>query len=198
MGTARIVRQTTLAGVTLESVATREEELEISFSASMAAGIAGTLTTRTSDTAGVFTVASGHGVTTSNKISVFWSGGACYNCTVSATTSTTITINAATGDVLPSATSEVVIGVEATHIVAIDGDGLKVLVVACTNRSMIRFLDVSSIELTYVMAASEGRLWVSDQNVTNPIVGDAISSVVIANGNTTTATMNVGALVATA
>jgi hypothetical protein len=197
MGQARIVNRTTVAGVTLESVSIREQELEQSFQYTMPAGIDGTLTTRTSDTAGVFTVASGHGVTTSNKISVFWEGGACYNCTVSATGATTITINAATGDVLPSVSTAIVIGVESTHTFAFDGDFLKVLAVACPNRSMARFMDASSIELAYVMQASEGRLWVSDQSVTNPLVGDSVSQIVIANGNITEAALSIGVLQST-
>lgn len=193
-GQANIRVQTSVAGVSVQSEIIRQDEIQQSIEVELAAGIAGELTTRTSDTAGVFTVGSGHGVTTSNKISVFWDGGACYNCTVSATGATSITINAATGDVLPAAETDVIIGVEATHLFSLDGDTLKVLAVSCPNRSIIQIKETTSVELAYVMAAGEGRLWISEHDVTNPIVGDAIDNIVVSNGQTTAAVLLVGAL----
>lgn len=61
----------------------------------------GTLSTRTSDTAGVLTVAEGHGIVAGDVIDVYWDGGHATSGTVTDADDTTITFESATGDVLP-------------------------------------------------------------------------------------------------
>src|ERR1700722_16887781 len=80
-------------------------------------GIAGTLSTRTSGTAGVLTVPTGHGITTSNIIDIYWGVGSAnraYSCVVTATTTTTITFNTASGASLPIVTTAIVVSPQVT------------------------------------------------------------------------------------
>lgn len=69
--------------------------------------IGGTLTTRTSATAGVITVSSGHGVTTSHTLDVLWASGKVYGMTVSVSAATTITVTGGSGDDFPVVDSAV-------------------------------------------------------------------------------------------
>ncbi len=69
--------------------------------------IEGTLSTRTDDDTGIVTIASGHGVTTNDTIDVLWAAGKIYGMTVSASDSTTVTLDGGDGDALPVANASV-------------------------------------------------------------------------------------------
>lgn len=64
-----------------------------------------TLTTRTSDSNGVFTVGTAHGITVGDEVNVYWPAGNRTRMTVTEITDTTITLNGGTGTVLPIATT---------------------------------------------------------------------------------------------
>jgi len=187
--------RTVVAGVAVSSIITRLDELETAFQNTMAPGRAGTLSTRTDDNTGIVTVASGHGITDADKVSVFWNGGYRYNVTVTATTSTTISIDLGAGANLPIATTVVVVGKEVEHALAIDGDQLVVLAIGCENRASIHFRDGSDASLLpYDLQASEGRLWVAGMGFTNPLASDTVANIVIANGGVTAKPLVIGLL----
>jgi hypothetical protein len=197
-GTADISIRTRVAGVNIDSLIRRTDELEQSFRATMPAGRAGTLTTRTDDAIGVVTVASGHGITTSDTVAVFWEGGSRFSATVTGTTATTITIATGAGTNLPIATTALVIAKESIHSLAIIGDDIAVLAVGCDNRASVNFRDGSAVsQLRYDIATKEGRLWVASSDVTNPLASDTVADVRIANGGTTEAELRIGLLVNT-
>lgn len=63
----------------------------------------GSLTTRTDDDTGVITVSGGaRGLTTSDTVDVYWSGGSCLGMSITGVTSTEITVDSGEGDVLPA------------------------------------------------------------------------------------------------
>lgn len=86
-------------------------------------GAKSTLTTRTSDSAGVITAPAGHGITTGATIDVYWmktinSGGydypvahIRYGMTVGTVSGTSIPVSGGLGDVLPTAASEIYVPV---------------------------------------------------------------------------------------
>lgn len=89
------------------------------------AGKAGSLTTRTDDDTGVVTVASGHGITASDFVDLYWSGGNRFGVDVTAVTDTTISINIGSGDNLPAQDTAVVITKQVTKVCNIDGDAVQ-------------------------------------------------------------------------
>lgn len=193
--TASISIRTTVAGVTISQSITRNEEVESHASIALPAGKAGTLTTRTDDNTGVATVATGHGITTSDKVSVFWTGGSRYNVTVTATTSTTISIDSGSGDNLPLATTALVVTKEVTAAIDVDGDKIVAIATKTTQRSSVEFKTaVPASVVRYDMAANEGRFYVEGVDMTNDLAGEVIASVVAANGTTTDATLDIGLL----
>jgi len=194
-GTATISLRTTLGGTNFISSIAKEDEVETVFTEEVAAGKAGTVTTRTDANTGILTVASGHGITDADTVSVFWDGGYRYGMTVSATTSTTISIDGGTGDDLPVLTTAIVVGKEAEHAIAITGDSLSVFVIDCDNRVSVHFRDGSDTSLlAYDILTNEGRLWVKNTGNTNPIAGDVVANVVLANGGITNKNINIGFL----
>ncbi|MBK9128182.1 MAG: hypothetical protein IPM13_10320 [Phycisphaerales bacterium] len=68
-------------------------------------GKRGTLTTRTSDTAGTLTMESGHGIATGNTIHVYWDGGKRIGVTVGTVSGTSVPISGGSGDNLPDAST---------------------------------------------------------------------------------------------
>jgi hypothetical protein len=187
-----------VAGVNIDSTIRRTDELEQAFRATMVPGRAGTLSTRTDDNTGIVTVASGHGITDTDTVAVFWAGGSRYDVDVTATTATTISIDLGAGANLPAATTAVVIAKESVHTLPIVGDDIAVIGIGCDNRASINFRDSGDASLLrYDMATGEGRLWISGQDVTNPLAGDTVATIVIANGGTTAAELRIGALLNT-
>jgi hypothetical protein len=197
-GTADISIRTRVAGVNIDATIRRTDELEQAFRTTMAAGRAGTLSTRTDDNTGIVTVASGHGITDTDTVAVFWEGGSRHGVDVTATTSTTISIDLGAGTNLPAAATAVVIAKEIEHTLAIIGDDIIVMGIGCQNRVSVNFRDSGDASLLrYDIAANEGRLWVSSSDVTNPLATDTVANVVIANGGTTAVELAIGLLLDT-
>lgn len=196
-GSARIVTRATVAGVTIESIFNRSDELEQAFQAELPPAIEGVLTTRTGDTAGVITVSEGHGITDADTIAIFWEDGSSFAASVDATTATTITIDALSGDSLPTQDTAVVVGKEQVHSLPFDGDDLSVLAVGCRLRSSVSFEDGSMLEFRYDLQSNEGRLWFAGSDATNPLASESIDSVRIANGGLIAQVVSIGLLIDT-
>lgn len=117
---------------------------------------------------------------------------------MTATTATTISIDVGSGTDLPVATTEVVVSKQSVHKIAIVGDSLEVLAIGSRQRVSVEFWSASPASLLrYDIPASEGRHWVKTTDVTNPLAGDTVATVRVANGSTVTATLDIGILAST-
>jgi len=163
---------------------------------SLPAGNAGTLSTRTSDTEGVVTLLSGHGISTSDTFDLYWVGGARYAITCDSATATTVTFDnspAATGDVLPAedfaiiATERVEV---ATHI---DGDEVKMFGISADQRAQCTFYDTGdAIIKQYTLEDSNYmEKYIDSSNETNPLTGNPITYAMMSNGGIVAATLTV-------
>lgn len=79
--------------------------------------VEGTLSTRTDGDTGVCTLSSGHLITVSDTVSVWWSGGDRKGMTVTAVNGSLVTVDAGTGDNLPATSSAVDVGPDPTATV---------------------------------------------------------------------------------
>lgn len=177
-----------IAGKRITSSGTRSEEAGEVQDIDLPAGIAGTLTTRTDNDTGVITVASGHGITTSDVVTVFWTGGSRYKLTVTATTSTTISVDVGAGTNLPTANTAVVVGKEITSTLVVAGSSLTAWALKNDNRISAQFRATATVTLFSDIAKSEGLSWVSGI-YTNPLAAASITTLVLANGETSTTTV---------
>lgn len=197
-GSSLTTIRTIIAGESFNSSVSRSNELESVFKPSIPAAITATLSTRTDNDTGILTVATGHGITTSDKLSLFWNGGYKNNVTVTATTSTTISIDLGTGDNLPVLNASLNVGKEEEHTLTIDGDLLTVLAIDSANRSTIHFRDSDDDSLlVYSIQANEGPIWVEGMGQVNPLADADVANVVVANGGLTPLILKVGMLINT-
>lgn len=163
------------------------------------AGKAGTLTTRTDNDTAVLTLGAGHGLT-DETVAVAWDGGKRTGMSITAHDSTTITVDGGSGDSLPIATTAVIVGKAVTAPdVNFDGDEASFLLVKCASRSFVDFLDADSASLfsREIAANFGGYYWAESSDVTRPITGNEVSSVVAYNLTTTADTLTVVAITTT-
>ncbi len=155
----------------------------------MPAGQAGTLSTRTTDNTGVVTLGSGHGLTTADKVDVYFGTDAVqYDCAITLTDSTTITIGSGVGDVLPSQSSAVVVGKRVTIESAFDGDDVKLITAWCSLKGHIDFRTGADANVhAQALEAAAAWSWATDQGTTNPLSGTAIATIEASCGEVSTA-----------
>lgn len=159
------------------------------------AGTAGTLTTRTDNDTGVVTVAS-HGITTSDTVDVYWSGGKRYGVDVTATTATTISIDIGSGDNLPSTSTPVVIVKQVVANLQLDGDNAKIVAVSYEMAPAagdgygcrVTLFDAvngggSAVGSGLTLLANQPNICDITGGATNLYTGNVISSLVASNGS---------------
>jgi len=94
----------------------------------------GTLTTRTSDTAGIATLSTGHGIETGDVVDVYFAAGVRYGMTTTVATNA-VTLASGAGDVLPLQDAAVTVVVQTAVEVNFDGDDAQIIGVFYRNPS---------------------------------------------------------------
>ena len=184
-----------VGGVSIQKTVIREADHPNTYEVSLPVGTAGTLSTRTDNDTGVVTVAAlpAHGITTSDKVDVYWSGGVRYGMSVTAQTSTTISIDLGAGDNLPIATTAVVITKQVSIGTAIDGDNAKLIAIsaeyASPSSTAVAHVDMqdsggSSIE-EIDLTANSPLVYDIAGGATNVFTGNPIASTKASNGSAT-------------
>lgn len=193
-------------GVSLGSInqsVVRSGDSKIELEVSLPAGKSGTLTTRTDANTGVVTVSSGHGITDTDTVDVYWSGGRRYGVDVTATDSTTISIDLGSGDDLPSTSTAVVIVKQVPFNLALDGDNAKIVGVsyevagASGYGCRVTLLDSGDATIAGLdLDANVPNVVDIEGGQTNPYTGNPITDGVASNGSgTEAATLKIQAIV---
>ena len=162
----------------------------------------GTLSTRTSDTAGTLTLSTGHGITDGNTIDVFWTDAegvlkCAYGATVGVVSGNDIPFTGASGDALP--VQDTAITTQKPTELDCDFDGDKaVLLVAMmkTAGGHVAFVDSGDAVLkAQTLQANEPFLWWKNGPFAAPITGNPVDAVLISNAGTAAATFQLTGLV---
>lgn len=153
-------------------------------SPNLAAAKTGTLTTRTSDTVGEITGEASHGISTADKISIFWDGGHRRNVTVGTVVGLAIPFTVGDGDVLPDDETAVTFMEESIEDHDFVGNDLKALGVHSPfYPAVVVFRQTDGTELLpIVLDAGESYVWTDQMNITNPLAGDTVGQITIAHG----------------
>ena len=166
----------------------------IDLEVTLPAGKSGTLTTRTDDNTGVVTVASGHGITASDTVDVYWATGRRYGVDVTTAGATTLDIDLGSGDNLPAQSTAVVVVKQVVVNKAIDGDNVEIIGFLAELAASTGF----GVRITFFDAVSGGGSAVGngidlDPNspfvldieggATNLLTGSPILSFVASNGD---------------
>jgi len=134
MPTATYGVSLTVGGISIQNSIARTADHPNTYEVSLPAGTAGTLTTRTDDDTGDITAA-GHGLVATDDVDVHWDAAGVmknrYGMKVSAVAGDVVTVGTApgdigAGDVLPAATTAVVITKQVTVNTTVDGDTVQI------------------------------------------------------------------------
>jgi hypothetical protein len=175
-----------LGGISVQSNVVRTEAGQIGQEVTLPAGKAGALTTRTSDTVGEATMATGHGITTGALVDVYWDGGVRYGVTVGTVNGQAVPLtDSGAGDVLPADETPIVIGLVTVIDTDFDGDKAAMLAALTTKRGHVDFRTAAASAHAAELQANEAYQWASDTGVTNPLASDDITAVRMSNGDST-------------
>jgi hypothetical protein len=193
---ARITKTMSMGGVNFNSGTTVTADAVIVNEESVAAGYAGTLTTRTSDTAGtVTTTATPTGITDGDRVDIYWSGGCCYGATVGTVSDKVIPFTLAAGDVLPVQTTAVMIVEPVLLDMEVLGTNVDTIMLYTEKLGQFAFVSSGPTDEYQVEVPAAGSwAWNEADGFANPITGDSIVGVYVSHGHTAAATMRVGVL----
>jgi len=157
---------------------------ETTATATLPAGVAGTLTTRTGNDEGIATMSSGHGIESDDIVDVYWTGGVRFGMTASVS-GTAVSLDGGDGDALPTQSTGLVLDVQENAAFEVTGDDVTSLTISSTKRGAISFLDGdSAVLLSIELSAGIDYEWTSsDPYHENPLDGMSVASVSFSNGN---------------
>ena len=155
----------------------------------LAVGKSGTLGTRTDNDTGVVTLSTGHGIASLDVCDVYWTGGKRLG--MAATVSTNdVTLDGGTGDNLPAEDSTVIVcKQQEVSNVSFDGTAMTQILIGCTQRCTIQFLDSGDTVLLAAEIASAGEAYIWNSGSTTPING-TVAKVLASNGSTASAVLS--------
>ncbi len=202
---ARVNSTITVGGQTISGAVTRLDATEIGSSpvSPLAAAKAGTLTTRTDNNTGTLTMATGHGITTGQKIDLYWVGGVQRNITVGTVSVNSVPIDLGVGDNLPIATTAIVACVQTVLDLNVAAADIALVAVGMSRRGTVQFLkdDDTVIKIVTLGAAdalattspsAESWHWAVSLGDATPF-SDDVGKVLISNGSSAgTNTVKIG------
>ena len=175
-------------GVTCLGTVTKTAETSIeNMDKTLIVGDAGTYTRSDADTC-IFTRTSGTNIENGDVVDVYWTGGIRYGltCTDNGTSGESFLLDVGAGDSFSAtpATACVVCKQVAVDI-TFDGDNLQLIGASASQRSLIIFYNAATVILAQEIVASSGWGWAYGLGVTNPLAGDAVTSITVSNGSAT-------------
>ena len=130
---------------------------------------AGTLTTRTSGTAGTFTLGASHGITTGSRVDVYWDGGSLYGATVGTVAGTSVPITAVEGgDALPITTTAVRVAPCARAPMGINDNVVKAALASMSQPGYVVFHDGTDDLIAEYIEPTAPFLWKDGDAGTSP------------------------------
>ncbi len=175
MAATMLFQKIVTGGLALTSgvITVTDDGAEVASPVSVLAAQAGTLTTRTNDTSGTITMTSGsHGITTGQRVDLYFVGGSCYGAVVGTVSGTTVPIASVQGgDILPLDESPITVGIPESVPFDVDGDNVSALCLSratASVRCQYVFLDAEDNMVLAVENAS-GQIYTYDGTGTNPL-----------------------------
>jgi hypothetical protein len=185
----------TISGVSFNSTAIPETDALVVEDVAVAAGSAGTLTTRSGDTAGTVTTTDAHTITTGQRVDLYWDGGCRRGCVAGTVVVKAIPITGGAGDVLPTQTTAMTIVVPILMDIAVLGTNVDVILLYSSARGQFVFVtDVPAEIYAVTLAAGASWDWTEVNGIANPLTGQSVAGVYVSHGGVAAATMRAGLL----
>lgn len=185
-----VVKTVSVDGTEFMTVSTPTASGKIVRGATLAAAKTGTLTTRTDDNTGTLTMSGGHGISTGNKIHLYWTnadGSRGFAYTVAGTVSVnSVPIDTGAGDVLPPATTAITAMVPTNYDFPVEFANLVLLAFRCDQPAyaVVRQSGGTVEEAIEVTGEAGSYSWGSADGTTNPLAAD-VTQVDISHGDAT-------------
>jgi hypothetical protein len=194
MLTGSITEGISVGGISIQSVLRRQADSQIGQEITLPAGKAGALSTRSDTNTGTLTLAADHGITTGQKIDLYWDGGSRYNVTVGTVSGVSVPIDLGSGDDLPAQSTEVIACVRVEVELTFDSAAAAIVAAKSTQRGRIDFNESGPSSLyTTELTAGEAWQWAADTSIVDQI-GGVVESILASNGTITEATLQIGVL----
>lgn len=183
MSQAVISVTSNVLGQTVTSTLRCDEDGACKWTPTLAAAKKATTWTKATDSTGTAVLATGHGLTTGNKVTVFWAGGRRYGMTA-AVTGDSIALAGGAGDTLPASATAVTLGVQTIVKGSFDPDEIALLQLTATGRVSIELVTAAAaVSLAVDLAAGNTCLWWNSSGIVRPVTGDDIVAIHVANGD---------------
>lgn len=196
MISAQIAKSVNVAGISFSENRAVAANFAIVHDLLVAGGKDGQLTTRTSNTVGTITAASGtHGITTAQVVDLYWTGGQRRGVIVGTVAGTSIPITGGLGDNLPAATTAVVVSPRTSLPAVVAGDNIAFFALYATNRGTFTFAGADNVEdIAYIVDDASVAQWRAGEGTVNPLAAQANTQIFASHGQTSSKTMRVAVL----
>ena len=189
MPSIRIDKSASALGRTVSYTRTVTSDGGVLVEPSLAAAKTGTLSTRSSNTAGTLTMSSGHGITDGQKIDIYWDGGVRTNATVGTVATNSVPITSGGNDNLPTQGTAVTVMVVHGEDCGFTYTGLVGLMVDAAGPSacVARFVDSGGSDVGLITVETAGRAYVwCDDAGSSPLSGSPVT-VYVTHGDSSAA-----------
>jgi hypothetical protein len=176
MATATLTTNLSVGGIALsQSVAITDEALT-QVEVTCPAAQAGTLGTRTSDTAGTATLAADHTITTGMKVDVVWAAGSARNATVGTVSGTSVPFTGLTGDALPTQATAIKVCPVVSVPLFFDPEKAVVEAFKANGGGQVAFRTDSAEVTSSSFSSAYLWCWTSEGGIANPLGTAVIES----------------------
>lgn len=189
-------------GVSISGVVARTADSGTGLDIAVPAAKEGTLTTRTSDTAGTVTLAADHGVETADVVDLYFTGGIRYGVTVGTVSGTSVPISGGAGTVLPAEDDDITVAPTVLADFVVTGDsiviiGMQAVAAAATNayKAHIDFQDAGGSEVQVELVTNEPRVIDVTGGDTNILAADSIIDVRLSTSYTGGCQLRIASLI---
>lgn len=192
--TAPYTRSLQGPGLTFSLSSTLSSPLATPWSVEVSAAKTGTLTTRSSGTAGTLTMSGGHGFTDGQRLDIYWSTGSCRGATIGTVATNSVPFTGASGDALPSADTAITAIVPTSEPIVFTGDNAVALAASCPVGGTVVFAASNNSEIYAKVLTSTVTTWtwVSADGGTNPVASGSVAKVFLSHGSSTAASTLTG------
>jgi hypothetical protein len=144
-----------------------------------------TLSVRTNNTSGTLVMTNGnHGITTGQRVDLYWAGGHCYGATVGTVSGTSVPIASVSGGAnLPSQDTAITVGIATATPFAVTGNDLQALALSTPVSGYFVFNGGSDLYAAYVTGGYV-QTWVTGDTNTNPLAGVSPTQVFMSHSST--------------
>lgn len=187
-----------IAGAPLNSSLSRSADGAIRHGPlTLPAAEAGDLSTRTTDTTGVLTIA-GTTLQIGDTIDVYWEGGEGgrrYDVAVDNVAGDDVTFSGGAGDILPAVSTPITAARQVSIATDFDGADLVAIGALCSARGHLSFQEGGVTELSVDLSAREVWFWIDQSTAPNPLVSTVVGAVKASQaGPIAPATLDMGVL----